>query len=78
MTTPKRQKEIRRALVRLAYEVDPDGARFQMLARAIGVHHNTVTLWITNGGVPELRARDINRRFGDVLAPLSVLTGGKS
>ena len=78
MTSPKHQKEIRRLFVRLAFHVDPDGARFGVLARALGVNQAAIPRWIAKGRVADLRARDINHMFGDDLAPLKVLTGGKS
>jgi hypothetical protein len=78
MTSPKRQKEVRRVLMQLAFHIDPDGARFGLLAKELEVHQTTLSCWILRGQIPRLRARDINHRFGDVLAPMKVLTGGKS
>ena len=72
------QKKLRKVFVRLAFEVDPEGARLGVLAEELEVGYSTMLAWINKGKVTPVRARDINRRFGDVLAPLSVLTGGKS
>ena len=63
---------------RLALEVDPQQARLYVLADELDVHIRTIGKWLEQGRVTPVRARDINRRFGDALAPLKVLTGGKS
>lgn len=68
---------LNKLLQRLAIEVDPEKGRWPALAQELDVHTRTMWMWRQAGKVPPLRARDINRRFGDTLAPMKVLTGGK-
>lgn len=74
MSSPK----LRQVINRLALEVDPEKARLQELARELEVHPRTVWAWTKAGRMSTLRAKDINRRFGDALAPMKVLIGRKS
>lgn len=67
---------MRNLLRRMALEVDPGHARFSVLAREIDVTLQTVLRWIKVGHTNGMRARALNRRFGDELAKIDALTGG--
>lgn len=72
----ERQTLMRSLLRRMALEVDPQYARLTVLADEMDVNLQTVLRWITVGRTTATRARALNRRFGDVLADIDVLTKG--
>ena len=74
--TRERQKLMRSLLRRMALEVDPERASLTALAREMDVNLQTVLRWITVGRTTGMRARALNRRFGDELASIEKLTRG--
>jgi hypothetical protein len=72
----ERQELMRSLLRRMAWEVDPQHARFTVLAHELDVTLQTLLRWITVGRTTATRARALNRRFGNALADIDVLTKG--
>lgn len=70
--TRERQRLMRILLRRMALEVDPEHASLTALAREMDVNLQTVLRWIKVGRTTVMRARALNRRFGD-LACVEVL-----
>jgi hypothetical protein len=74
----ERQKLMRSMLRAMALQVDPEHARLTVLAHELDVQIHTVLRWIAVGRTTTMRARALNRRFGDKLAPVSELTEGRA
>lgn len=74
----ERKKFMRRLLRRMAWEVDPERASLTALSRELDVTIQTVLRWIEVGRTTTMRARALNRRFGDDLADIGALTANNS
>lgn len=74
----ERQRLMKRLLRRMALKVDPEGASLVVLARELDVTIHTVLRWIKVGRTTTMRARALNRRFGNELANIELLTEGRA
>lgn len=74
----ERQKLMRELLRRMALEVDPQRASLVTLARELDVTIGTLLRWIKVGRTTVTRARALNRRFGNELASIALLTEGRA
>lgn len=66
---------MRSLLRRMALEVDPERATLKSLAQEMDVNLQTVLRWIKVGRTTGMQAKALNRRFGDDLANIAVLSG---
>lgn len=77
-TASDERRRIMKAVVqRLALEVDPIYGRLLVLADELGVRRETIFRWLQSGEVHYHRAAKLNKRFGNDLANIELLTNGK-
>ena len=68
-----RQELISFILRNCALMCDPRYGRLKALAEAIDTHEVTVSVWISQGYVPEHQVRKLQKRFGKKSAPIDDL-----
>jgi hypothetical protein len=79
MPARKREKKLSRseivslALRRCALACDPLNGHLKVLAKRLGVHHVTLSVWIKQGYIPAVSADEIERQFGKSNADAGIL-----
>ena len=59
-----REELVSVCLRKLALKVDPRYGRLSELAKHLGLHVNTLHLWISNGAIPMDACRRLRKEFG--------------